>query len=112
MPGLNVPLPGHGPVLVAGVVAALCPSGRPLDPGQQAVLDAIRSAFREGVGGEAPGSLPAVDPLPAVEVAAVLTGAAFFLIGSLIMAYNLWRTAKGDVRAREFAASPALAPAE
>ena len=49
MPGLNVPLPGHGPVLVAGVYGALSPGGRALDPAQQAVLDAIRSAFRDGV---------------------------------------------------------------
>jgi cytochrome c oxidase cbb3-type subunit 1 len=41
-----------------------------------------------------------------------MTGGLLFLIGALIMAYNLWRTAKGDVRAREFAANPALAPAE
>ena len=41
-----------------------------------------------------------------------MTGGLLFLTGALIMAYNLWRTAKGDVRTREFAASPALAPAE
>ncbi len=41
-----------------------------------------------------------------------MTGGLLFLIGALIMAYNLWRTAKGDIRAREFAMSPALAPAE
>ncbi len=41
-----------------------------------------------------------------------MTGGLLFLIGAFIMAYNLWRTAKGDVRTREFAAAPALAPAE
>jgi cytochrome c oxidase cbb3-type subunit 1 len=41
-----------------------------------------------------------------------MSGGLLFLTGALIMAYNLWRTAKGDVRAREFAMSPALAPAE
>ena len=41
-----------------------------------------------------------------------MTGGLLFLTGALIMAYNLWRTARGDVRTREFAASPALSPAE
>jgi cytochrome c oxidase cbb3-type subunit I len=41
-----------------------------------------------------------------------MTGGLLFLIGAFIMAYNLWRTAKGDVREREFAPSPALVPAE
>ncbi len=42
-----------------------------------------------------------------------MTGGLLFLIGALIMAYNLWRTARGDVRAREFAgAAPALVAAE
>ena len=41
-----------------------------------------------------------------------MLGGLLFLTGALIMAYNLWRTARGDVRTREFAASPALAPAE
>jgi len=41
-----------------------------------------------------------------------MTGGLLFLIGAFIMAYNLWRTARGDVREREFAAAPALAPAE
>ena len=41
-----------------------------------------------------------------------MTGGLLFLIGSLIMAYNLWRTARGDVREREFAPSSALAAAE
>ena len=41
-----------------------------------------------------------------------MTGGLLFLVGALIMAYNLWRTAKGDVREREFAPTPALAPAE
>lgn len=41
-----------------------------------------------------------------------MAGGLLFLIGSFIMAYNLWRTAKGDIRTREFAPSPALAPAE
>ncbi len=29
------------------------------------------------------------------------TGGLLFLIGALIMAYNLWRTARGDVRKGE-----------
>jgi cytochrome c oxidase cbb3-type subunit 1 len=43
-----------------------------------------------------------------------LLGGVLFLIGSLIMVYNLWRTARGDLRARESAplGAPTLAPAE
>jgi cytochrome c oxidase cbb3-type subunit 1 len=36
-------------------------------------------------------------------------GGGLFLIGALIMAYNLWRTAKGDERVEAFAGRPALA---
>jgi cytochrome c oxidase cbb3-type subunit I len=36
-------------------------------------------------------------------------GGGLFLIGALIMAYNLWRTARGDIRAESFAGRPALA---
>ncbi len=92
MPGLNVPLPGHGPVLVAGVVGALCPPGRALDPGQQAVLDAIRSAFREGVAGEGSdggGPLPAVAPLPPAEVAAALSESERDLLAHMVAALEL-----------------------
>jgi len=40
-------------------------------------------------------------------------GGILFLIGGLIMAYNLWRTARGDVRDEtRLVASPAAAPAE
>ena len=35
-------------------------------------------------------------------------GGALFLIGALIMAYNLWRTARGDLKAE--AGLPVLAP--
>jgi cytochrome c oxidase cbb3-type subunit 1 len=37
-------------------------------------------------------------------------GGALYVAGSLIMAYNLWRTIRGDV-AREAARGPALAVA-
>jgi cytochrome c oxidase cbb3-type subunit 1 len=37
-------------------------------------------------------------------------GGGLFLVGGLIMTYNLWRTARGDV-AEMPAATPALAPA-
>jgi cytochrome c oxidase cbb3-type subunit 1 len=37
-------------------------------------------------------------------------GGGLFLVGALIMAYNLWRTARGDVRAEAAAAAP-LKPA-
>ena len=76
MPGLNVPAPAHRPLFAAGLMGALCPEGRTLDPGQQAVLDAIRAAFRERAVGETPAeiaALPPVEPAPAAEVAAVLT---------------------------------------
>jgi cytochrome c oxidase cbb3-type subunit 1 len=36
-------------------------------------------------------------------------GGVLFLIGALIMAYNLWRTIRGDVRVE--AGAPASAPA-
>ena len=76
MPGLNVPEPVHRPLFVGGVVGALCPPDHALDPGQQAVLDAIRAAFREGVVGEsgaAVAALPPVEPAPAAEVAVALS---------------------------------------
>jgi cytochrome c oxidase cbb3-type subunit 1 len=42
-------------------------------------------------------------------------GGALFVVGSLIMAYNLWRTARGDIRESEPLAVPppgaAMAPA-
>ncbi|MEL7028011.1 MAG: cytochrome-c oxidase, cbb3-type subunit I [Pseudomonadota bacterium] len=38
-------------------------------------------------------------------------GGVLFLIGSLIMAYNLWRTARGDVRASERAGPPSATSA-
>ena len=37
-------------------------------------------------------------------------GGGLFLIGALIMAYNLWRTARGDLRNEAGAGTPALAP--
>ncbi len=37
-------------------------------------------------------------------------GGAFFLIGALIMAYNLWRTARGDVREERRLLSPESVP--
>ena len=39
-------------------------------------------------------------------------GGVLFLIGALIMVYNLWRTARGEVRQEVRAAAPALQPAE
>jgi cytochrome c oxidase cbb3-type subunit 1 len=36
-------------------------------------------------------------------------GGLLYLIGALLMAYNLYRTAKGDVAANEVARSPAAA---
>jgi cytochrome c oxidase cbb3-type subunit 1 len=36
-------------------------------------------------------------------------GGALYLIGALIMAYNLWRTVRSDVPARDAVAAPALA---
>jgi cytochrome c oxidase cbb3-type subunit 1 len=41
-------------------------------------------------------------------------GGALYLIGALIMAYNLWRTARGDVAASELApaSAPSAVPAE
>jgi cytochrome c oxidase cbb3-type subunit 1 len=43
-----------------------------------------------------------------------MIGGLLFLTGALIMAYNLWRTARGDVRTKEFATGGRLAatPAE
>jgi cytochrome c oxidase cbb3-type subunit 1 len=38
-------------------------------------------------------------------------GGALFVLGSLIMAYNLWRTARGDVSGEEPVGSPAMATA-
>jgi cytochrome c oxidase cbb3-type subunit 1 len=38
-------------------------------------------------------------------------GGALYLVGAVIMAYNLWRTARGDVAERELAPAPAAAPA-
>ena len=39
-------------------------------------------------------------------------GGALFVAGALIMAYNLWRTTRGDIRESEpLAGSPAMAPA-
>ena len=38
-------------------------------------------------------------------------GGALFLIGALIMAYNLWRTARGDVKSEAGAGTTGLAPA-
>jgi cytochrome c oxidase cbb3-type subunit I len=38
-------------------------------------------------------------------------GGALYLIGAGVMAYNLWRTAKGDVAEREYAISPQAQPA-
>jgi cytochrome c oxidase cbb3-type subunit 1 len=48
----------------------------------------------------------------AYEVRAL--GGALYLIGALIMAYNLWRTARGDVAASELApaSAPSAVPAE
>ncbi|KKJ75933.1 peptidase S41 [Kiloniella litopenaei] len=37
-------------------------------------------------------------------------GGAFFVIGSLIMAYNLWRTARGDVRTESRSLAPEAVP--
>ena len=37
-------------------------------------------------------------------------GGSLFLIGALIMAYNLWRTARGDLRNEAGAGTPALVP--
>jgi cytochrome c oxidase cbb3-type subunit 1 len=37
-------------------------------------------------------------------------GGALYLIGAAVMAYNLWRTAKGDVAEREYAISPQAQP--
>ncbi|MDJ0934983.1 MAG: cytochrome oxidase, partial [Kiloniellales bacterium] len=39
-------------------------------------------------------------------------GGVLFLIGALIMVYNLWRTARGEVRQEVRAAAPAAQPAE
>ena len=39
-------------------------------------------------------------------------GGLLFTIGAAIMAYNLWRTARGDVRASEAGRTPAAVPAE
>ena len=42
-----------------------------------------------------------------------MLGGLMFLAGAFIMAYNLWRTAKGDIRAKEYVPSQAAAvPAE
>ncbi|MEL7486507.1 MAG: cytochrome-c oxidase, cbb3-type subunit I [Pseudomonadota bacterium] len=40
-----------------------------------------------------------------------MIGGLMFLIGALIMVYNLWRTARGDVREEEAMRQPQLAPA-
>ncbi len=40
-----------------------------------------------------------------------MLGGLLFLIGSFVMAYNLWRTAKGDIREKEYARDAALAAA-
>lgn len=37
-------------------------------------------------------------------------GGAFFVVGSLIMAYNLWRTARGDVRTESRSLAPEAVP--
>jgi cytochrome c oxidase cbb3-type subunit 1 len=40
-------------------------------------------------------------------------GGLLFLIGALVMVYNLWRTARGEIRAEEpLVRAPAAAPAE
>jgi len=39
-------------------------------------------------------------------------GGILFLVGALIMVYNLWRTARGDVAAEAAVATPRAAPAE
>ncbi|MCB9955969.1 MAG: cytochrome-c oxidase, cbb3-type subunit I [Caulobacterales bacterium] len=39
-------------------------------------------------------------------------GGLLFLIGAILMAYNLWRTARGDVRQKELSGALAPAPAE
>src|SRR5262249_17236450 len=38
-------------------------------------------------------------------------GGGLFLLGALIMAYNLWRTARGDVRAEHRIEAPVVKPA-
>ena len=92
MPGLNVPAPAHRPLFAAGIVGALCPPGHALDAGQQAVLDAIRAAFREGAGGETPAevaALPPVEPAPAADVAAALTGPELDVLAHAVAALEL-----------------------
>ena len=92
MPGLNIPEPAHRPLFAAGIVGALCPGGRPLDPGQQSVLDAIRAAFREGVTGETQAevaALPPVEPAPAAEVAAVLGEKERYVLAHAVVALEL-----------------------
>ena len=39
------------------------------------------------------------------------TGGLLFVIGALVMAYNVWRTARGDVREEVPMAGSAMAPA-
>ena len=40
-------------------------------------------------------------------------GGLLFLIGALVMVYNLWRTVRGEIRAEEpLVRAPAAAPAE
>ena len=39
-------------------------------------------------------------------------GGVLFLVGALIMAYNLWRTARGEVAEEAPGTAPATSPAE
>ncbi|MEO0400116.1 MAG: cytochrome-c oxidase, cbb3-type subunit I [Pseudomonadota bacterium] len=40
-----------------------------------------------------------------------MLGGVLYLLGAFIMAYNLWRTARGDIREREYAGTPGFVPA-